>query len=146
MKDEYKKAVELAENELQEKNIEKLKEIIKRLLQKKINLEKEKDEIEEKIKVIKQDIDDFKAGRLDKVKERHEVEKNNFIPIYITILNDNNKINYPLQPWRWNYQIDDNFSLTVFTVNNTGYLTTNGTTCANFTSGTYSCGGQTVYL
>ena len=75
MKDQIKKAFDLAENEVEEKQIEYLKNIIKSLLQKKKDKEKERDELDEDIKLIKQDIDDFKAGRLDKVKERHEVNE-----------------------------------------------------------------------
>lgn len=88
-----KKAFDLAQNEVEEKEIAHLKGIIKNLLEEKKRLETNRDEIEEKIKVIKQDIDDFKSGRLDKVKERHDTNPyaNVVAPIHITIINDNSR-------------------------------------------------------
>ena len=46
MKDQIKKAFDLAENEVEEKQIEYLKNIIKSLLQKKKDKEKERDELD----------------------------------------------------------------------------------------------------
>lgn len=144
MKDLIKKAMDLAENEVQDKQIQHLKNIIKSLLQKKVDKEKEKDELDEEIKLIKQDIDDFKAGRIDKIKERHELNEkaDKILPINITIINDNSRINYPTQPWRWNYEIITNFD-----VNNPHYFHSTGgnnaimlcgSTSATYTAGTYS--------
>jgi len=160
MKDIIKKAVDLAENEIQEKQIENFKNIIKNLLQKKTDLEKEKDDLEKDIKIIKQDIDDFKAGRLDKIKERHDIDERaeKVAPVHITIINQNN---HPTQPWRWNYDVVwspyYNNTLTaggwtstttgtaiLTSSSNTAYLGTCGTNMtgagnafATFTSGTY---------
>ena len=108
MNSAIKKATELAENELQENEIQHFKKIIKDLLQKKKDKEKEKTELDEEIKIIKQDIDDFKAGRLDKIKERHDKNPvaDRVAPIQITIINDNSRTIYPLQPWRWNYIVN----------------------------------------
>ena len=54
MNSAIKKATELAENELQENEIQHFKKIIKDLLQKKKDKEKEKTELDEEIKIIKQ--------------------------------------------------------------------------------------------
>lgn len=102
-----KKALNLAQNEIEEKQVQNLKNIIKNLLQKKVNLEEDEAKIKGEIKLIKQDIDDFKAGRLDKIKERHEVDEraNKVAPINITIVQDPIYFQYPLNPWRWNYTV-----------------------------------------
>lgn len=152
MKDILKKAMDLAENEVQDKQIQYLKNIIKNLLQKKVDKEKEKDELEEEIKLIKQDIDDFKAGRLDKIKERHELnpKADKICPLQIIIINDNHRTNYPTQPWRWNYEIVNVPYTPTLTSYGTGvtsasYLTATatlcGTTIATYTGGTYSVNG-----
>lgn len=108
MKEQIQRAFDLAKNEVEEKEIKHLKTIIKNLLEEKNRLEKNKDELEEQIKVVKQDIDDFKSGRLDKVKERHDKNPhaNVVAPINIVIINDNSRKNYPQKPWMWNYEVN----------------------------------------
>jgi len=162
------KAFEAAEQELQEKDVQHLKGIIKNLLQSKKDKEKERDEIDAEIKVIKQDIDDFKAGRLDKIKERHDInpEADKSSPINIVIINDNSRRVYPTQPWRWNYEVQwvpawGTSTITTTSGTNGGggsgglmyYAGTgstnaintvycSGTTAATFTSGTYQLGNN----
>ena len=141
MNSAIKKATELAENELQENEIQHFKKIIKDLLQKKKDKEKEKTELDEEIKIIKQDIDDFKAGRLDKIKERHDKNPiaDRVAPIQITIINDNSRTIYPLQPWRWNYIVNgwDYPTCQAQTLLTIG--TSQGTTCQSGYS--YNSGG-----
>ena len=107
MTDHIKKAFESAEQEIQDKEVSRLKGIIKNLLQKKKDKEDEKRELDEEISTIKNDIEDFKKGRLDKIKERHDKDPkaDKASPINITIINDNSRTVYPSQPWRWNYEI-----------------------------------------
>ena len=163
MEKNVKKAFELAQEEVQEKEIANLKNIIKDLLQKKVNKEKEKNEIEKDIKIIKQTIDDFKAGRLDKIKELIEKDERakDLVNINITIINNNN---YPLKPWLWVYQVKPVYYPINTCQNSTStniYLTNartnclggggggsvSGQTCANFTGGTYNLtGGQIINL
>lgn len=148
MEKNVKKAFELAQQEVQEKEIANLKNIIKDLLQKKVDKEKEKNDIEKDIKLIKQTIDDFKAGRLDKIKELIEKDDRakDLVNINITIINNNN---YPLKPWLWTYQIHP--LVTYGTIsnpsNNLSNLSYTGTTCVSFSGGTYSlAGGQIINL
>ena len=70
-----KKAFELAEKELEEKQIEKLKDVVKDTLRKIKDLDDEIGKLEEDRKILKLDIDDLKAGRLDKIEERQKVDK-----------------------------------------------------------------------
>lgn len=134
MKENIKKAVDLAEQEVQEKEIAKLKGIIKDLLQKKVDKEDEKREIEKEISVIKQTIDDFKAGRLDKIKEliENDSRAKEILPFKVYI------VNQPIitKPWDWKYRIETP-QWTVNSGNNLVSLSCSGTVATNFSSGTY---------
>lgn len=161
MKDQIKKAVESAEQEIQEREISHLKNIIKDLLEKKSEKEKEKRAIEAEISVIKQTIDDFKAGRLDKVKELQEKDPlaYHLLPFKIVI------VNQPVisQPWYWTYSIQPTATTScTTTTTSTASLTNYGNTTvtqyscsagatgnsiATFTSGTYALGdGRIINL
>lgn len=160
MKDQLKKAFDLANNEVEEKQIENLKNIIKTILQKKKDKEQEIEELQEDVKILKQDIDDFKAGRLDKVKERHEVDPkaNSVAPIQITIINDNKQTQYPNKPWYWRYDVVWGYqyptltttgsyqTLTTAGTNAVYYYSGSGTTTAVNTVGTYNVNGGIINL
>lgn len=137
-KQNIKKAVESAEQEIQEKEIANLKAIIKSLLEKKMDKEKDKREIEKEISVIKQTIDDFKAGRLDKIKEMQEKDSiaNSVLPFKIII------INQPVitQPWGWHYQVVPNYPIW-----NSSQTLTSGGTNTVFLSGTAGSSTAQMY-
>ena len=152
MTQEIKKAIESAEQEIQEKEIANLKSIIKSLLEKKVDKEKDKREIEKEISVIKQTIDDFKAGRLDKIKELQEKDSvaQSLLPFKIII------INQPVitQPWGWHYQVQpiipyqltQGYLGTVYSGNNSmmncaASSGLAGSNYATFTSGAYNVSG-----
>lgn len=71
-----KKAVELAELELQkeeeQKQIDLIKKAIKQTLEATKSKEKEREKLNKEIKTLKQDIDNIRAGRLDLIAERQE--------------------------------------------------------------------------
>ena len=71
-----KKAVELAEKELQEEKereqVETIKKVIKATLEKIEAKEGERKKLDKEIKILKQDIDNIRAGRLDLIAERQE--------------------------------------------------------------------------
>lgn len=166
MKENIKTAIESAEQEIQEKEIEKLKGIVKDLLIKKANKEGEKREIEKEISVIKQTIDDFKAGRLDKVKELIEKDSvaRQILPFQVIIINQT----IYNQPWRWEYRVEPTISsLPTVTWNPYNRLTAGGSggiqladcpatytigggvtgNCyATFTSGSYDIGDRIINL
>lgn len=168
MTKDIQKAVQAAEQELEEKEVGRLKEVIKNLLTRKREKEVERDELDEDIRVIKQDIDDFKAGRLDKIKERHDTnpKANESSPIVITIINDNSRASYPTQPWRWNYGLGWNgpyvygggvvtttaggtagwVNATSLTSNTSSTVLLSGQTAATFTGGTYLVNGNSINL
>ena len=75
-KEKAKKAVELAEKELQkeeeQKQIDLIKKAIKQTLEAIKTKEKERCKLNKEIKTLKQDIDNIRAGRLDLIAERQE--------------------------------------------------------------------------
>ena len=165
MTNKYKEAFQSAEQEIEEKSIAQLKQTIKQILQKKKDLENSRDELDEEIKLLKQDIDDFKAGRLDKVKERHECDERaqNIFPLTINIIRQE----IVTKPWTWTYQV---FPMVVppsntligssgnyYTTAGTSVMISSDTTNANaiyltgntaqaFTSGIYNLNGGIVNL
>jgi len=74
-----KRLVELAEKELKEnkerKQIELIKSAIKQTLEKIEERTNKKIELEKEIKILKQDIDNIKAGRLDLIEERQKKDE-----------------------------------------------------------------------
>ena len=74
-----KKAVELAEKELQEeaekKQIQLIKKAIKQTLESIKQKEKERTKLNKEIKTLKQDIDNIRADRLDLIAERQEKDE-----------------------------------------------------------------------
>ena len=69
------KAYESAEKELNNEKIVKLKEVIKRILERIDEIDKAIKGLEEEKKILKMDIDDFKTGRLDRIEERQEKDE-----------------------------------------------------------------------
>ena len=96
MTDQTKTAMELAEKELQEEEISKIKNIVKDYLQKIAEKEKENKKIVKEISLLKKDLDDFKAGRLDKVVERQQIEP---LSPKIVIIHKIEKEYIPVRPW-----------------------------------------------
>lgn len=159
-----KKAFELAQQEVQEKEVSHLKEIVQKLLQQKKDKENEKEELNQEIRAIKKTIDDFKEGRLDKVKELIEKDTTakRVVPLQITIINNQNR---PSQPWKWIYGVEwvypqqpyrfpINSVLTTTGDNILGnasntvyYCNASGSNIATFTQGTYELdNGKTINL
>lgn len=105
-----KKAFALAEKEEQEKEINKIKGIVKAYLEKIAKKKKERDEVQEELKLLEKDLDDLKTGRLDKIEERQEKDekaKN----ISIIIIKRIEKEYVPYYPWRspWIVELKPNW-------------------------------------
>lgn len=67
------KILEDKRSELTGKDISNVKQIIKLTLEKINESEKERDLIQEHIRILKHDLDDFKDGRIDRILERHKI-------------------------------------------------------------------------
>ena len=106
-----KKAVEEAEKDLKDKQVKEVKKIVLETLEKlntlkderKTAQEKVKD-IDKKIKILKMDIDDLKEGRLDRISERQEKDKEARDTSVVIIIKEKEVVReYPY--WQWPYRI-----------------------------------------
>ena len=140
MTEEVKKAYDFANKEIEKEKEEalklKVKEIVKSTLEKIDKIDKQEKELAEKKKILKKDIDDLKAGRLDNIEERQkESELARNTSVFKVILEE---IHFPPQYANYRLIIPDNGTgITCYT---TGWST------ANYTSGTYSINGIIKYL
>lgn len=100
-----KKVFQSIEQENEEKQIKELKEIVTKYLEKIKTLTDKKEVIEKDIKILKADLDDIKEGRLDKIKERQEVDP---AAKKVSIIIIKEKVYPPTekpwqQPWIWSW-------------------------------------------
>jgi predicted nuclease with TOPRIM domain len=75
IKDVNKEAFKQAEKELLEIQVEKVKGFILETLKKMEVKKKEKEKIDEELRILKMDIEDLRNGRFDKIEERIEKSK-----------------------------------------------------------------------
>jgi len=167
---DYKKvvsdALQESEKKEQEKQIERIKRIVQSILEKIDKRMKEKEKLDKEIRVLKNDLDDLKAGRLDKIEERQQKddEARNYSIIYVERIE---KEYVPAHPWRspWivysksDINISDTMSYTIGSINNpnvglakfstsgaSSTAFTTGTFCKTFTAGTYNVNGKIINL
>ena len=148
------KAYDFAEKEIKKEKEEalkiKVKEIVKSTLEAIDEIDKEEKELAEKKKILKKDIDDLKAGRLDLIEERQkESEVAKKTSKFHVILQE---IHYP--PQYCNYTITTSPAYycggttltcgTATTAQSNLYLT--GYQASNSVSGTYNINGIIKYL
>ncbi len=155
-KDLVKKAFKSAEEELEKKQIDEVKLIVKKTLEKIEKLKKERRELDNKIKILKMDIDDLKEGRLDRIAERQDKDESAKKISVVVIIKE--KIIEKVGPWyvpyivHWNTPIypteyDNKFycgsgSTANFNVCDTVMLT--NSVVKNNTVGTYSLDSGTI--
>lgn len=165
-KDIIKKAFADAEKEQQEQEIKQIKDIVQKHLDEIERLSKNKKEVEERIKVHREILDDLKAGRLDKIEEYLEKDEH-ARSIALIIVKKVEREYIPMYPWRSPWTIEwanpfHNYPQMIYGnglsattsggalgSNLTGAsagLTATGTSFANFTSGTYTVGAKTINL
>jgi len=108
-----KKAVEEAEDSLKEKQIQEVKQIVLKTLEKINKVEKDiskaKDrvkELEDQRKILRMDLDDMKEGRLDRIAERQEKdEEAKKVSVVIIIKEKETIIERDRSPWYFPYAI-----------------------------------------
>lgn len=143
MTNEITKAYDFAEKEIKKEKDEvlkqKIKSIVKETLEKIEEIEKEEKELAEEKKILKQDIDNLKSGRLDLIEERQEKNpKARDISIFRVITK---KIEYP--PKNSLYSITATSGTIPLIVDaNNGFYT--GYTTATYTCGTYNLNTGTI--
>jgi|SRR5665213_484734 len=105
-KEIVKKAFAEAENEAKEKQVQEVKRIVVKTLERLDAVKKEIKELQEKERVLKMDIDDLKEGRLDLIAERHEKDPEAKKISVVLIIKEKEYI--PVMspsPWYWPYTV-----------------------------------------
>ena len=69
-----KEGFKLAEQELKDEEKMRIKDVVKATLEKLRKKEIEKHAIDEEIKILRKDIEDMKEGRIDRIKERQDID------------------------------------------------------------------------
>lgn len=119
-----KKATNLAEKEIEEKEIERVKNIVKDYLKEIKEKESKYQTLGKELSLLKKDLDDFKAGRLDKIVERQKIEP---LSPKIIIIKTIEKEFYPLKPWYNHYDIVYPYPFHSFSTANVPFCQTNTT-------------------
>lgn len=162
-KEIVKKGFDEAQNSLREKQVEEVKKIVLKTLEKidtlkgnKKKKQAEVKEIDEQIKILESDIEDLKVGRIDRIVERQEKDEKAREVSVVVIIKEKEIIREPwFQPYvvveKWNHQpyIDPNIVWCGSTNNGNSALYSNTINCsvAKFgTIGTYDVNGTIVNL
>ena len=131
-------AIKEISKEKQEAEIKKIKDIVKSYLEKISNKKEKVKEVQEELRALEKDLDDLKAGRLDKIEERQGKD-----PVHdrVTIIEIHRieKEYIPYQPWRSQYEI---VYVPYPPVYYNGYSTTIGQTGISYCSNTTSISNQ----
>lgn len=159
-KEIVKKGFDEAQNSLREKQVEEVKKIVLKTLEKIDTLKKNKKEkqvevkeIDEQIKILESDIEDLKVGRIDRIVERQEKDEKAREVSVVVIIKEKEVIREPwFQPYivveKWHQPyVDPNIT---WCVTNTNVPCDNNTincSVAKFgTIGTYDVNGTIVNL
>jgi len=162
-----KTAFEQVENEARNKQVETVKRIVERTLEKIDILSKDIKERQEQKKILELDIDDLKAGKIDQIVERQEKsEKAKQTSVVVIIKEKVVERQVPYSPWYWPYTVvwqdqvplstGDTFYVNgtsgsnnlVYSTGSSGWSmnTINCSVAKDATMGTYAIGNHTVYL
>lgn len=172
-KQAIKQAFAEAEKDQQQKEIDRIKQIVRSHLEKIQSKKEARAKLDEEIRLLERDLDDLKAGRLDRICDRHEKDKR-AREVRIIIVEKIEKEYVPFYPWRspwtvrWAYTpqyttigigtgtslaISNNASSaqlaavnTLAPVGESFSLTATGTQFSNFAGGSYQVGDRTINL
>ena len=174
-KDIIKKALGLAEKENQEKEVQRVKKIIQKHLEEIDSIAKEQAKLTKRSKILKLDLDDIKQGRLDRIEERQEKDKE-AKKYSVIVVKKVVKEYIPLQPWFSPYYIEynpchttyyamngyDSSAVTTYNAVDLSYMsadsgssidliglngfTVTGSNCSTFAKGSYDVGDHNINL
>ena len=142
-----KEGFALAEKEMRGKQVEEVKRIVLKTLEKIKEFEKIRDEAINKIKILKMDIDDLKDGKIDRIVERQEKDEKAKQISVVTIIKEVH--HHYSNPWYVPYRIIWNQPLVPYSVEPVIYCNTtegwatntftiNNSVAADATSGCYT--------
>lgn len=149
MTNEIKQAYDFAQKEIEKEKQEalklKVKDIVKSTLEKIAKIDEKELKLAEEKKILKKDIDDLKAGRLDLIEERQkESELARGTSVFQVVLKE---IHYP--PQYNTYTITGTGCTALYDCSTTALncsTITTGWATSNCVSGTYNIGGIIKYL
>ena len=106
-----KRAYSEAEDSLKEKQVDEVKRIVLKTLEKIETLRTDKDkaqesvkDIDEKIRLLKMDLDDLKEGRLDRLAERQEKDERAKQTSVVIIIKEREVVR-EVSPWYWPWRV-----------------------------------------
>lgn len=99
-----KEGFALAEKELKEKQVQEVKKIVAKTLEKLEEVKKEIRELNEERKILEMDIEDLKDGKIDRIVERQEKDPKAKEVSVVVILKEKEVIR-EVNPWYWPYQV-----------------------------------------
>ena len=167
-KEIIKKGFDEAEKSHQEAAIQQIKNIVQNTLEKIDAKTEQRTKLDKEIQLLKKDIDDLKAGRLDRMEERQTIDPD-AKRLSVVVIKRVEKEFIPYMPWRSPYEIVWNvvpdpltttwtsgtstLSTGTWTLDNTGttevhipFNLSTGTMFQNFTGGSYQIGGRIINL
>ena len=109
-KKEIQKVVQQTEKELEQqqkdKQVAKIKEIVKKTLEALEKCKVDKDEVEKRIRYLRLDLEDLKEGKLDRIEERQAKDPDAKANSVIIIIKEKEvHHHHDYNPWYWPYTI-----------------------------------------
>jgi regulator of replication initiation timing len=99
-----KEGYEQANKELKDKQVATVKEIVLKTLEKLDGIKQQIRGLREKEKVLEMDLDDLKAGKLDRIAERQLIDPEAKATSVVIIIKEREVV-HPYSPWYWPYQV-----------------------------------------
>lgn len=133
-----KEGFKRAEESLKEEEIMRIKDVVKATLEKLHKREAEKHNIDEEIKILRKDIEDMKEGRIDRIKERQDIDAKAKEVSVIIIKEKIIEKQVPMWYYPWIIEIKPQYVPYIPVYSTAGTITTsnvlNGTSTLTFTS------------
>jgi len=99
-----RKGYELAEKDAQEKQVQEVKEIVAKSLEKLEEVKKKIDALRAEEKILKMDLEDLKVGKIDRIVERQEKDPKAKEVSVVVIIKEREVIR-ETNPWYWPYRV-----------------------------------------
>lgn len=145
-KEVAKQGFELAQKEAHEKQVQEVKRIVTKTLEKIEKLRTQIRDLQKQERILKLDLEDLKEGKLDQIAERQEVDKEAKSTSVVVIIKDREVVREQ-NPWYWPYRIT--WSQPSYPIYDTVYCQTTEATpifTATTTAGSTLCSGGTATI
>lgn len=142
-KELVKEAVKLAEDELKNEEKMRIKSVVKATFELLRQKEEKKHTLDDEIRILRRDLTDLNDGRLDRIKERQDLDPK-ARDISVIIIKERiieRQVPTPMWYWPWTIEIKPQYVYPVYptytvygsdaTIDTSGYLTSTNTTTAS---------------